>query len=86
MVVSDEDEKGPSQLGSIIGGNGVGVFGPSLDLGGADQGRRRFFLKITRNGKSGKSGNRKITGNGESGKPGNRESGKREIFQTIFYI
>jgi hypothetical protein len=57
------------------------------------QGRRRFFLKIIGNGKSGKSGNRKKTGNGESGKPGkknreigNRETGKREIFQTIFYI
>jgi hypothetical protein len=36
MVVSDDDDKGPSLLGSIIGGNGVGVFGPSIDLGGPD--------------------------------------------------
>jgi hypothetical protein len=55
----------------------------------ANQGRRRFFLKITGNGKSGKSGNLKKTGNGESGKLGkkNREIGKREngkFFKLFF--
>jgi hypothetical protein len=52
------------------------------------QGRRRFFLKITGNGKSGKSGNRKKTGNGESGKPGKKTgksgNGKTGNFSNYF--
>jgi hypothetical protein len=39
------------------------------------QGRRRFFLKKTGNGKTGKTGNRKKR---ESGKNGKKKAGKRE--------
>jgi hypothetical protein len=52
----------------------------------AHQGRRRFFLKIIGNGKSGKSKKIRKRGIGKTGKkkPGNRESGNGKFFKQIF--